>query len=159
MNSLNKLEENEDLIKSIPLNEIFDIFITSYDNYKDCQQFGNQILLQLSLMVKILLKNKNIEKTELSRFCENNKNIINKVLEYLQEIPKNSNWIEKKDKFCESVFIESFEHLQNKFNIYDKNLIGIYSPILYNTYKESNSENEKKDKKEEKTETAIKKKS
>ena len=146
INSLNKLDENEDLIKCIPLNEIFDIFISSYDNYKVCQQFDNQILLHLSLK---LLNNKNIEKSEISRFCENNKNIMNKVLEYLQEISNKANWIEKKDKFWESEFIESFERLQNKFNIDNKNLIGIYSPIISNINNEI-EDNLKKDKKEEK---------
>ena len=146
VNSLNKLEENEDLVKCIPLSEIFDIFISSYENYKDCKQIDNQILLQLSLK---LLNNKKIEKSELARFCESNKTVVNKALDYLQEISNMANWIEKKDKFWESEFIESFERLQNKFNIDKKNLIGIYSPIFVNIQSsEKDAEKEDKEKKE-----------
>ena len=129
INSLNKLDENEDLIKYISLNEVFELFLIAFDNYKNCQEFDNQILLQLSLK---LLNIKNIEKEEIIKFWGNNKNIINKVLENLIEISNKANWIEKNDRFWESEFIESFERLQDKFNIDKKNLLGIYSPIFYN---------------------------
>jgi hypothetical protein len=65
-----------------------------------------------------------------------------------------ANWIEKKDKFWESEFIESFERLQNKFNIDKKNLIGIYSPIFVNI-----QSSEKDDEKEDKEKKEIKDKS
>ena len=67
----------------------------------------------------------------------------------MQVISNKANGIEKKDKFWESEFIESFERLQNKFNIDNKNLIGIYSPIISNINNEI-EDNLKKDKKEEK---------
>ena len=161
INSLNKLDENEDLIKCIPLSEIFDIFIFSYENYKNFPIFDNQILLHLSLK---LLNNKKLENSEISRLCDTNKNIIIKVLDYLQEISNLANWIEKKDKYWESEFIESFERLQNKFNIDNKKLIGIYSPIFNNITNETNEKDaekenkiDDKEKKEEKNKKEDKK--
>ena len=145
INNLNKYEENEDLLKYIPLNEIFSIFITSYDNYKSNPIFNNQILLNLSLK---LLNNKKIDNSEISRLYETDKTTLNKVIEYLDEISNKANWLEKKDRFWESEFIEAFERLQNKFNIDFKNLIGIYSPIFHHINREKNIEINQKDKKD-----------
>ena len=147
INSLNKYEENEDLLKYIPLNEIFGIFIISYDNYKSNPIFNNQILLNLSLK---LLNNKKIDNSEISRLYESDKATLNKVIDYLDEISNMANWLEKKDRFWESEFIEAFERLHNKFNIDDKNLIGIYSPIFHSINREKNLEINQKEKKENK---------
>ena len=147
INSLNKLEENEDLLKYISLNDIFNIFIIAYENFKSNAKFNNQILLNLSLK---LLNNKKIENSEISRLYETDKAILTKVINYLQEISDKANWLEKKDRFWESEFIDAFERLQNKFNIDNKNLIGIYSPIFHDINREKNIEINQKEKKEDK---------
>ena len=147
INSLNKYEENEDLLKYIPLNEIFNIFIISYDNYKSNPQFTNQILLNLSLK---LLNNKKIDNPEISRLYTTEKSTLIKVIDYLEEISNKANWLEKKDRFWETEFIDAFERLQNKFNIDNKNLIGIYSPIFHDINREKNIVINQKDKKEDK---------
>ncbi len=150
LNSLNKYEENEDLLKYIQLNEIFDIFIISYEHFKSNPSFSNQILLNLSLK---LLNNKKIETSEISRLYENDKSTLNKVILYLEEISNKANWLEKKDRFWESEFIDAFERLQNKFNIDFKNLIGIYSPIFHQINHEKSEiiQKEKKDNSNKKT--------
>ena len=147
INSLNKFEENEDLLKYISLNDIFNIFIIAYENFKSNEKFNNQILLNLSLK---LLNNKKIETSEISRLYETDKAILNKVINYLQEISDKANWLEKKDRFWETEFIDAFERLQNKFNIDNKNLIGIYSPIFHQINKEKTIEINQKEKKEDK---------
>ena len=145
INNLNKYRENEDVLKYISLSEIFGIFIIAYDNYKSNPIFNNQILLNLSLK---LLNNKNIDNSEISRLYESDKPTLIKVINYLEEISNKANWLEKKDRFWESEFIEAFERLQNKFNIDDKNLIGIYSPIFHNINREKSIEIKQKDKKD-----------
>ena len=148
INSLNKLEENEDLLKYIPLNDIFNIFIISYDNYKSNPKFNNQILLNLSLK---LLNNKKIDNSEISRLYETDKSSLNKVINYLDEISNKASWLEKNDRFWESEFIDAFERLQNKFNIDNKNLIGIYSPIFHDISRDKNIEIQKEKKENKKT--------
>ena len=151
INNLNKYEENEDLLKYIALSEIFGIFIISYENYKSNPIFNNQILLNLSLK---LLNNKKIDNSEISRLYESDKATFTKVIEYLEEISNKANWLEKKDSFWESEFIEAFERLQNKFNIDFKNLIGIYSPIFHNINREKSDEINQKNKKDNKDKKA-----
>jgi len=112
------------LIRNIPLIEIIEAVIFSFENYQNDKKFINKILLHQLLS---LLNNKKIESDELLRFYTKNEASYNKLISILKDISDATIWLEKEDRFWESEFIDSFERLYNNLTI-DKD-IGIYSPL------------------------------